>query len=828
MSQKVFNDSNFRFSDPVRFFKANDPYYFEIDNIPLKQLQENCLWLRDQLRSDADSLRSVKRADIDELRPYASGGDRQIKVMPGRYTARVNDASQREPLAFLEKVMGANTGEVDVWNAATPNPGNFPEGKNAILEASLEKFKSSLAGASLSLNGLTDRAFTWPVVNSDFPVNLTGAVMSGFSYGDGTINIPGGSAQYSPTVIQQAMLWAKSRNSETSSFALPTFEFTNSTGGFAKLPRTEAFFVKAWRGVARTAIVDVADELSVEVPSFDATDFNYIDINGDEQSVDGVESRIDMVFIYSKPVDATFVNVHTPTGPQAITTPTLGIVRGAGIKVRFDETNNPSYDYKTDIGNEHKIVGSPGDARNENLGFSAASGNDIAYDVRGSFPAPDDILNVAPLISERLQENALELVGQSILPVAYVWVQNGSQVVLDTDVIDIRPMFRTAELAYNERAGIAAAFPQLSLANPAVGKAQMDHEVKRVYDDVNSRVSLLESNTGPADSFSTVATGYVFGGYNFGPEGAMFDHYQTVFGQDGDSSNDSETYIKNYIRTRYGFGSSNNSFDIPIYPDWDFANWRQFAGPFTNPSGGLLDQAGSYVGCNDYINTFYSQRFGTQTDSSITGGSRTGVVTMAGTDINGDPAPRKKDFKNGDGEVNMPSAAGFHYISKKIRFNRPSWMIDYIVDVDFINCLAQNYSGGNQYDQAPISYFGHWVEKGVDEFTIYIAFNGRHMNYQGQSRTRFIAPYTNVNGVTVSDRVSGEFSSFAVVTSDLLYTNENPVINGENIGYQGSPRIGVCTYPTISWKMTGIPQADVQFHYPNLGGLNPTIDLKSS
>lgn len=824
MSQKVYNDSNFSFSDPIRFFKANDPYYFEIDNIPLKQLQENCLWLRDQLRSDADSLKSVKRVDIDELRPYASGGDRQVRVLPGRYTARINDASNREPLAFLELVMGQATGEVDVWNAATPNPGNFAENKNAILEASLEKFKSSLADASLALNGLTDRAFTWPVVNSDFPVNLTGAVMNGFSYGDGTINIPGGSAQFSPAVIQQAMVWAKSRNSESSSFALPTFEFTNSTGGFAKLPRTEAFFVKAWRGVARTAIVDVAEELSVEVPSFDATDFNYTDINGDQQPVDGVESRIDMVFIYSKPVDVSATDVHTPTGRQTITTPTLGIVRGAGIKVRYDETNNPSYDYKLDIGNDHSIMASPGDARNENLGFSAASGNDIAYDVRGSFPAPDDILNVAPLISERLQENAIELVGQSILPVAYVWVQNGSQVVLETDVIDIRPMFRTAELAYNERAGIAAAFPQLSLANPAVGKAQMDYEVKRVYDEVNSRVSLLEDNTGPEDSFATVATGYVFGGYHFGPEGALFDHYQTVFGQDGNASNDSEAYIKNYIRTRYGFGSTNNSFNIPDYPDWDIANWRRFVF-----NSGFGEQAGvGGVACNDYINTFYSQNYGNSVDTSITGGSRLGFVRVDGTDPNGDPAPRKKDFKNGDGEANMPSSAGFHFISKKIRFNRPSWMVDYIVDIDYINCLAQNYSGGNQYDQAPISYFGHWVEKGVDEFTIYIAFNGRHMNYKGQTRTRFIAPHTNVNGVEVSDRTSGEFSSFAVVTADMLYTNENPVINGEGLGYQGSPRIGVCTYPTISWKMTGIPQSDVQFHYPNLNSQNPTIDLKSS
>ena len=50
MAKFTFSDSQFKFTEPVRYFKANDPYYYEVDNIPLKQLQENCLWLRDQLR----------------------------------------------------------------------------------------------------------------------------------------------------------------------------------------------------------------------------------------------------------------------------------------------------------------------------------------------------------------------------------------------------------------------------------------------------------------------------------------------------------------------------------------------------------------------------------------------------------------------------------------------------------------------------------------------------------------------------------------------------------------------------------------------------------
>ena len=50
MADQIYEESVYRFTDPVRLFKANDPYYFEVDNIPLKQLQENCLWLKDQIR----------------------------------------------------------------------------------------------------------------------------------------------------------------------------------------------------------------------------------------------------------------------------------------------------------------------------------------------------------------------------------------------------------------------------------------------------------------------------------------------------------------------------------------------------------------------------------------------------------------------------------------------------------------------------------------------------------------------------------------------------------------------------------------------------------
>lgn len=817
MANQIYNDSNYRFSDPIRFFKANDPYYFEIDNIPLKQLQENCLWLRDQVRKDAGSITSVKRADIDELRPYASGGDRVVNVLPGRYTARVNDASTKRPLAYLAQLLGSAVGEVDTWAAATPNPANdslFP-GLNDLLSQALDKFKSILSTDALGMTGLEERVFTRPVVNSDFPVDLDGVDLdaSGKGYAGPEENIPGGGANKSPAVITQALLWAKSENSSVSRIPLPSFEFTSAATGFSKFPRTESFFVKAWRGIARTSIVDVPSELSIQVPSFDPADFSYINSDGEEVEVADVQSRIDMVFIYSKPIDASSVDVIKASGRETITTPQLGIVRGAGIKANLQETNNPTYDYIDTQGDQLTMLAAPGDSNNTSMGFTAASGNDVAYDVRGSFPSPDDILNIAPLISEKLEDSAIELVGQSILPVAYVWVQKDSQVVLSTDVIDIRPLFRTAELTYNERAGITAAFPQLSLANPAVGKSQLDYELQRVYNDINGRVSTLEQGELLVNqTFNTLATGYIFGGYFFGPESALFDYYQNDLGLTN-NPNGVQT-VKNLIRSTYNFGQLQSGFEIPDRPDWDLAEWCRIQN---------IDSKGAFV--NDYINTFLSQRKTVPSDASIVGGNMLGEVDSAGLGPGETFPERNRRFLNDQRAGGAPySQTSFHYISKTINFNRPAWLADYHVDVEFVNCVAQNWAGDNAQDQGTITYFGHWIEKRPDSFTIYIAFNGANPSTGNQPQ--LAAPHTNANGVLVNGRGVSKFSSFAVPVQPLLYSNTEPVVNGQGLGYVGNPRVGVCTYPTVSWKITGIPNNSLPFHYTNLNSPGPVINLR--
>jgi len=821
MSEQIYLDSNYRFTDPIRFFKANDPYYFEVDNIPLKQLQENCNWLRDQVRNDT-KLTGVKRADIDELRPYATGADRVLRVKPGRYSARINDASTKKPLAYLEKVMGDALGEVDAWSTTIPNPADFTglykTGKNALLQGALDTFKTAVASEAMGMTGLVERSFTWPVINSYTPIANDGIKLEDgitMSYGGPEVNIPGGGAMASPMVISQALIWAKSQGATTGDYLLPSFEISNTTNGWAKLPRTESYFIKKWRGVSRIAIVDVSEEISIEVPVFDPDDFSYTDDTGATTPVTGVESRIDLVFIYSKPVDSASVLLLKPDGKQAITTPQLGIVRGAGIKTNYQETTNFTQDYIENMGSENKILAHPGDQKNIQMGFTSTSANDIAQDVRGTFPAPDDLINLAPLISEKLADSAFELVGQSILPVAYIWVQNGSQVVLSTDVIDIRPLFRTAELAYNERAGIGAAFPQLSLANPAVGKGQLDYELKRVYDALDGNINNINSGLG-ARNISTVATGYVFGGYNFGPEGALYNFWRKEYASDATDDNDSVEYLKAQVKSKYSYGTDVSPVEIPTYPDWDKAQWCIEQD---------LEDKGMYP--NDYINTFVSQRWSDygNGDDSIVAGSNRQFTNLGGLNKNGTEPLKLDRFDNVEANgSNAHSNVYFHYISKKIFFNRPNWLIDYNVDVTLINCLAQSetgYYGDNKGRDLAASYFGHWIEKGPNYFIIYVAFTAETNSNDA------VPGYPAPSAKGVSQRDGGRYSGFVVPVSDLLTSNTNAMsVHGPAGGYVGNPRIGKCTYPTVMWNMTGVPDTDAAYLHGNLNGTNPEIFLK--
>jgi len=880
-----YEDSVYRFTDPVRYFKANDPYFFEVDNIPIKQLEENCKWLKDQLiRTISDAPLGIKRRDLDELRPYATGADRVIRVKPGRFTARINDGVTKEPLQYLKKIGASELpGAMEQFKITAANAGAFPSGVspswNTLLVNVLEKFRDSLllSQNALGMTGLENRITTRPIYSPDTPLNGTGVNWYTHDHNGSISYSPMNYVGRNPNVVNQALLWARSDGSVDNWIAETLFTPTDS---LTQLGMLESQLIKKWRGIARTSIVDISEEITVEVPPFSPNDFNYFDEEGTEIQIEGAQSRIDMVFIYSKSIDASAAQIARGGDAGAnipgttITKPILGIVRGAGISMRYSDTDpNVTLDsYKRVAGADAdlnpKIMASPGDQNNADMGFTATSGNDVAFDVRGSFPSPDDILNIAPLISEKLENNALELVGQSILPVAYVWVQNGSTVVVETDVIDIRPLFRTAELAYNERAGIAAATPQLSLANPAVGRVEVDWEIKRVNDALNIRVDQVEAAIPEIPHQGQAATGWIYGGLAFGPEGVLYDfmHRATQGGSDEGGVNDLDVLEKMVNGTDSQNGANLGVIDggdIPVLPDWDVAEW---VGKWTE-----LDHPGGYPG--DFITpVFTPMKSSTESDTTQSpmingacwmgegeGSDGGGAVLLDGIY---DTATYGR-LKNCDGmyEINaltthnMMAPHYFYLCKKKIYFTRPNGCVDYHVNVNLANCIGAAGRGSlnrSSYTQSAGFCQGLWVEKGrpsgndaqgTDYFIVYVAWAGKSINqnaHEWSPRTSvsyWAIPVWGIqsgggggsgpNGMYMNRSVRVDrwnTAGWYVMNENIMNFENNEYVGPGNVpyckGYKGNPKVGRSVLPSVSWSLSLVMDSDR--HHTDLGN-NPNL-----
>jgi hypothetical protein len=514
MTSFDFADSQYRFTSPVRYFKANDPIYYEVDNIPLKQLHENDLWLKDQIFSVRTSTEDgVDRSNINELRPYVDGFDNVVKVKPGRFTARINDAYNITPLQVITKLTGTSATDYNTWTAASMSA----SGISTIIEG----FKQAVA---LNLNGLVERAFTRPAFIPDYAdTRFTSQTSPRLS-----LIISGTESAYGqpPYALTNAVLWSKFNDQSNTSIASDAYIIrqyddtnANTTVGFARMGAAETAFIKRWRGIARTSVVDIPEELSIEIPAFNTRDFFYYDSQGVKQFLTAATQRVDLLFIYSKPIDtsSTTVAKYVNGVPTTITRAELGIVYGAGLGVNFQNSNSrnqkvlesagltklyPGTDDTTMPDGTLKMLGHFGDENGQNTGFNISG-----LSIKGSFPSPDDLMNLSPMLDEDLATNSISLVGQTVLPIAYVVVKknsginsDGSPILTSNDIVDIRPFFRTTELSYNERAGIAAAIPAPSIANPIVTQAELDFELKKAKKDIVSLIPAIPDIPNPTYS----------------------------------------------------------------------------------------------------------------------------------------------------------------------------------------------------------------------------------------------------------------------------------------------------------------------------------------
>lgn len=791
-----FNQSTYKFTDPIRYFKANDPYYWEVDNIPLKQLQENTLWLKDQITSG--EVTNLDRSSFKELKPFVNEGDRIVHVYPGRYTARINDAFGLEPLNYLTLLQGSVLGELELWSDTTAQLGSA---LNNTLKSIVDTFKASVANTALNVNGLLERAFTYPLFNEDTKSAFVGGTADG--------PLVTGQDDPGPFPYSQVLTWARRNAADALSdgITLSVFDQLSSGAGFVSLNRLETSFIKRWRGVTRTSIVDVASELELTIPDFDENEFFYTDEDGATQLISGATQRIDLLFIYSKPIDTSAVHINKLTGanqPTKITAPTLGLVKGAGVGIDFQDPkatvniNQPTG--SSDSAGDPQILAHPADQANTDNGFAALG-------IHGSFPSPDDLMNISPLLLNSLETTEYELVGQSVLPIAYVVVKKTSSTLVAADLIDIRPFFRTAELAYNERAGIAAAVPQLSFANPAVGQAQLDSQMAsmKLYVDGKSTDGNGGGDGGNQTTPRVVGGGMIFGGSYFGVESVLIQ----IELQSGAATNFEDAWT--LVKQKYNLPAA---LALPTYPDWDL-------GPHATA---LTSEIGLHP--NDYVNLIWQRTWGTPYHSDVADfasfKSRT-QVDDAVADVASTAAMhnsgRMQHLGNSNNQGHSMST-NVAYCAKTIKFalGDVTWMTDYDVDVQFWNCVPQTNAGTSHKSKEAGRPAGVWVEKRPTEFTIYTAWAAED-DIQEDSA---VHKQFDINPATQRD--GRFFSGFCVVNEDLTHHTWGSTSTAAAVQYKYEPRLGICTFPTVTFSITGYP-TNYQGRYYNLNTTNPTITL---
>lgn len=830
-SEKIqWKDSMYRFTEPVRYFKSNDPYYWEVDNIPIKQLEENVLWLKEQLSTAGSfELSGIGRKDFLELKPVTDGSTRKVQVLPGKFLARINDA--------YFKGIGSITKE----NPGTLGTLEFLEKryKFNITTSVLKKIVGDLLGSPLYCNGLYDHLQHHAVsrVSSNTLIDWNNISIPSLNTKAGILNIP----------KNKLALW---RQASTS---------TNSGSAASDLQQLSVDLTRAWGGTARTALVNVTEPLEITIPDFDQDD--YMNKTSFTPRV-----RFDLLFVYSHPADAESTTIAAANGenPTTITTPQLGIVKGAGVvKIKGtgmfsnydsrdsnsdtffsdglyqDNINNQNNYFTAEDGlddeNNYQIISPMSDNNQTNFGAGGVFGN---------LPSPDDLMNLAPLLQEGLSDS-FSLVGQTVLPIAYVIVREGQLAILEDDIIDIRPFFRTAELAYNERAGVAAANPPLSFANPAVGKHELSDSIQKSSNHVLNRVFALETlvgsfdHTGGGDGDPTtpivgnsifITKGAVLGGTKYGVEGALL-HLQAQFG--GVQPETTTEGLVDILRKRHLPGLT----ELPILPGWDVAQWCKDVG----------SDAGAKR--NDRINS--SIRLGNQFWKHTGDGStilNQHVSPVLDNNQNWTARGAPDDTYAGNQQNASFGYADYdliYYLKKRMSVSLPANVKDYEVRCNFVSCIPATGAGvGPGWHSGPRStnnYGGIFVEKhqvsgDKAEFTIFVPFSPGIQNMVNESNhwanMRQIegsnhgqlpppphnsVPFSNQEpGGIEEKRIADSWSAFRVVSNlgDMdrygnrwdWQSNPHGTNSGNNtmdyINPQTLPPMMV-TYPTVEFSITG-------------------------
>lgn len=852
----------YTYTQPIRYYKANDPYYYEVDNIPLRQLEENILYIKELIEGTGgnpgksitggvplNSLSELDITNIKQLRPK-SGGGRNVTVNSGLFNSRINDAYNiSKPLTELTF-------------AGTPRTATtvIPELQQVWTETQRNNVWTSFVGAATSetsynVNGLE---ISYTFYNTPGSMGRAwGVTTSRSQSGEGTENYPK-YAGVSPSVEHR---WPGYSNfgdlagQFLAGGSPPSVSYT-----FENLPDINMAFVKMWRGVFRTAVVDFP-ESTIEIPEWSNDDFYYYDSMGTKVIIDA-DQRIDLLVAYSVPIDSSgaalqdyqsgFGNTGSETKPKIVTQPVLGLFKGAGVGIRQGNVTNP----KVVLTNEGLTdPGTPGSARmvanasdNEalsNQGITLQDGTQAK--IHGSFPSPDDLLNIAPVLALGSANTDLQLVGQAALPLAYIVVNKGAgNLLTDSDIIDIRPFLRTAELTYNERAGVAAANPPLSFANPAIGAFQLQSVVTALENTGGGFVS--QSQDGKA-----IYTDYVMGGLAYGVEGTMLTMCDSPQGARDPFGSQTQTalYIDPPTNAMYTFAeftsskafldytaslSKKEAFLQYIYNmrQGDLKQWLSdpnlsfSQNPLTYlglPAGTTGRNIPLYPEWDMPMNgTNYTSLMGSQPGVAVpkvtwwmyfegTKRNERSLAFVPGGVISTETGPRSNHLNAifGFGTGTDEAGSFINQCSKKLQVNLPSWVEDYDVLVEYVNCNPLTAATGSSPNKATVGMGGGLS---INKGPIVAANAGKSAVFQiTSSSDNLTLDMINSGGEIIDPHPMPDyqFLSYAVALPQFVANNwgTGPQNEVATANQRLVPKLGAAYYPTIKFTIIGYTSSTV-------------------
>ena len=853
---------DYTFTQPVRYYKSNDPYYYEIDNIPIRQLEQNILYLKQNIEDalsgeDGEGTAYLtQNSEIDltkikQLRAKLVEG-RTIQVNAGKFTARVNDVyGKTNPLINLVRT-SAGLGESELGI-----PIIIPEfgtsWATSALDAIWDSFTDGATTTAFNMNGL-ETAYTFHQTPGSLGgawETSTAAAQSIFS-GEGSENYP----HYVTGEVGNLIRWPLQTQGPLTQKTLSTYTIKN-------LQNLHLAFVKMWGSAFRTAVVDFPQSF-IEVGNWSDNDYYYYDDNGVKQNISGVEQRIDLLFAYTMPIDVSSAAINDYTDiiedsnaalqPKQIIAPRLGIIRGAGVGLSKTYADQETNSILTKEGSGDQ--GQPGSLRilsnkndqltSSNYGITNSEGTRI----HGSFPSPDDLVNQAAnlVLEAETDRNALQLVGQTALPLAYIVVKKGQASILQADIIDIRPFLRTAELAYNERAGIGSANPPLSFSNPAVGAFQLKDSIQKV----NTKIESISINSQSTQLGKPIYLDYVMGGIAWGVEGAMltmnnnssddsdpwgtttqsasrngftFDSYNSSKDFLDDSTEDRRRAFLEYVyndrqsdlkRWLSNPNNTNNPYsylnlpegrNIPLFPEW------QPAFDINNPD---VQQGTGGIYSDDPTFWMWLEGFSKKRPLRYVPGAA--VSTQSAEQS----AELNTEYLPG---YNNSRAHGFiQSCLKRFEITLPSWVADYDVLVEYVNCspfgghVAQNAGNNQMMLGTGISVNkGAIVNQGGSKtanFTITSAAQGLPETYDGmiyQGRILDAALGLDSSSIGANNtRVNNihDWLSYTVCLPEFVETDWR---TGDQSAQQTdsfrryTPKMGASYYPTIKFTVIGYP-----------------------